>query len=92
MTYTGISGSVKGSAKWTFDLRDCPKSGHESARKHRIARLCPDSNANPRGIESYSCNYKSSEIGMVSELFAYRIKLVASVQHKEFIAMSTALL
>ena len=43
-------------------------------------------------IESYSYNNKRSEIVMVSELFAYRIKLVASAQYKELVAMPSLLL
>ena len=38
LTHTGISDSGQGSAKWTFDLRDCSKSGHKRTQKHRIAR------------------------------------------------------
>lgn len=39
MTHTRISVSGHGNAKWTFALRNCLKSRHESAGKHQIARF-----------------------------------------------------
>lgn len=59
---------------------------------HWIAKLSLTAIHDSGGIELYSYNNKSSEAVMVSELFAYRIKLVTSAQYKVFIAMPLALM